>query len=174
MLTTMFNNNKKPFYTLATNYELKPIGKDVFYSYIVERLDKKNIKVSIGDFEYIYDISDGETRIIQKIFYELFEKYENKEIIKDDIEDIIEMLNMQNDSVYRLLCDNLTKNQVTTLKIIAQNSTEILSKDILVKYKISAASIQSSLNSLLKKELVYKNENRYIIYDKEFDFWLDR
>ncbi len=173
MLTSMFNDNKKPFYTLASNYELKPIDKDIFYQYTHKRLLKKEIKLSSDIFLYIYNLCDGETRMIQKIFYEVFEHY--KKVILDEIvfEEVIEKLNSQNDSVYKLLCDNLTQNQIITLKIISHNLSEILSKNISDKYNISQQSIKSALNSLLKKELVYKQDKKYIVYDKEFDFWLD-
>lgn len=172
MLTGMFNNNKKPFYTLAANYELKPIDSDKFFEYAKKRLDLKNLDLKEKEFEYIYELSSGETRILQKIFYEIFEKYEDVPIQKSDIEDIIHMINMQNDSVYRILCDNLTKNQITVLKIVSKKYEELLSKEVLEKFNISAQSIQSSLNALLKKELIYKNGKGYTVYDKEFEFWL--
>lgn len=174
MLTSMFNDNKKPFYTLATNYELKPIKEIEFFKFISIRLAKKSILLNSDDFKYIYHLCNGETRIIQKIFYELFEKYENITIDSTIINSILEILNLQNDSIYKLLCDNLTKNQTVTLKIISQNKAEILSIDIAKRYNISQQSIKSSINSLLKKELIYKENGIYIIYDKEFDFWLGR
>ncbi len=172
MLTSMFNDNKKPFYTLASNYELEPIDKEVFYDYISRRLKYKSIKIQYELFEYIYDFCDGETRIIQKIFYEIFEQYNDIDIDDNIFNTVIEKLNLQNDSVYKLLCDNLTQNQIITLKIISQNKTELLSREISNNYNISQQSIKSALNSLLKKELVYKQNGNYIVYDKEFDFWL--
>jgi len=172
MLTSMFNDNKKPFYTLATNYELKPIDISIFYKYVSKRLLKKDIKLSLELFTYIYTLCDGETRMIQKIFYEVFEYYENIILNDSDIENILDKLNLQNDSVYRLLCDNLTQNQITTLKIISNCKGEILSRDVSNQYNISQASIQSAIKSLLKKELIYKQNGTYIVYDKEFDFWL--
>jgi hypothetical protein len=174
MLTSMFNDNKKPFYTLASNYELKPIDKNIFYKYIYKRLLIKEINLSSDIFSNIYNICDGETRMIQKIFYEVFEYYENITLDKQSIEDILNKLNLQNDSVYKLLCDNLTQNQIVTLKIISNNQKEILSKNISDKYNISQQSTKSALNSLLKKELVYKQNNKYLVYDKEFDFWLNK
>lgn len=174
ILTSMFNDNKKPFYTLASNYELKPIDIDIYYLYVKERLLLKEIKLLQSDFQYIYNICDGETRIIQKIFYELFEKYEDIELDSSYIDTILDLLNMQNDSVYKLLCDNLTQNQIITLKIIANENTEVLSLNISKEYNISQQSIKSAINSLLKKELLYKENGGYIIYDKEFDFWLKR
>ncbi|RLA72410.1 MAG: hypothetical protein DRG78_23870 [Epsilonproteobacteria bacterium] len=172
MLTSMFNDNKKPFYTMATNYELKAINSTVFYNYTSIRLLKKELELSNDIFLNIYNLCDGETRMIQKIFYEIYERYQNITIDETIIEEIFDMLNLQNDSVYKLLCDNLTQNQIITLKIVSNNLDEILSKNISDIYNISQQSIKSALNSLLKKEIIYKQENNYIVYDKEFDFWL--
>ncbi len=174
MLTSMFNDNKKPFYTLALNYELKPIEEEIFYDYVSTRLKLNNLELSLELFKYIYHLCDGETRMLQKIFYELFEHYNNTIIDNSIFERLIERLNLQNDSVYKLLCDNLTQNQIVTLKIISQNKTELLSNNIANTYNISQQSIKSALNSLLKKELVYKMDDSYIVYDKEFDFWLSK
>ncbi len=174
VLTSMFNDNKKPFYTMASNYELKAIDSTIFYNYISPRLLKRKLKLGNDIFIDIYNLCDGETRMIQKIFYEIFERYQNITIDETIIEDIVYMLNLQNDSVYKLLCDNFTQNQITTLKIISNRENEIFSKNISDIYNISQQSIKSALNSLLKKELVYKQDNMYIVYDKEFDFWLKR
>lgn len=172
MLTAMFNDNKKPFYTLASNFELKPIDENIFYEYINTRLSIKNMQLQKDSFNFIYHLCDGETRIIQKIFYEIFEKHENKQIDQKVICTIIELLNLQNDSVYKLLCDNLTKNQIITLKIVSNQEVEILSKNISDNYNISTQSIKSSINSLISKEIIYKQNSKYVVYDKEFDFWL--
>jgi len=110
--------------------------------------------------------------MIQKIFYEIFEQYHDITIDKIIIDEILNMLNLQNDSVYKLLCENLTQNQIITLKIVSNNQKEIMSSGISNKYNISQQSIKSALNSLLKKEIIYKQDDKYIVYDKEFDFWL--
>jgi len=174
MLTSMFNDNKKPFYTLATNYELKAIKEDDFYQYVQKRLSQKIVTLSKDTFSFIYKITNGETRIIQKIFYEVFEHYEKQELLIEDIKEILNILNLQNDSVYKLLCDNLTLNQIITLKIIAKEESELFSQEISLKYNISTQSIKSALKSLLTKEFVYKQDKNYTVYDKEFDFWLSQ
>ncbi|MEA3497853.1 MAG: ATP-binding protein [Campylobacterota bacterium] len=172
LLTNMFNNNKKPFYAMSTNFELKPIDEDIFFEYSKKRFKLKDITLTKEIFSNIYNLCDKETRAILKICYELFEHNKNSTINNKILDNIIEMINLQNDSVYRLLSDTLTTNQIIVLKIIANEYKEILSLEISKKYNISIQSIKSAINSLMKKELLYKNENKYIVYDKEFDFWL--
>lgn len=172
LLTSMFNDNKKPFYAMSTNYELKPIYEKLFLDFVKKRFDSKKIDIDENCFNYIYTICDKETRAILKICYEIFEYHGDKKLQIDDINGIIKIINMQNDSVYRLLCDTLTQNQVITLKIISNEKNRLLSQDIAKQYNISQQSIKSAINSLYKKELIYKQEDHYIVYDKEFDFWL--
>ena len=172
ILTNMFNDNKKPFYAMSTNYELKPIEEGIFFEYVAIRFKLKNIKITKDIFNTIYYICDKETRAILKLCYELFEQNENCTLDSESINSIIEIINLQNDSVYRLLSDTLTQNQMTVLNIIANNKSDLLSLNISQKYNISTQTIKSAITSLLKKELIYKQDSSYVVYDKEFDFWL--
>lgn len=71
----------------------------------------------------------------------------------------------------------LTGNQFAVLRAIARDGLvgEPTGKEFLKKYKLpSASSVNSALEMLTCKELVYRMSNGYIIYDRFFGIWLSR
>jgi len=52
---------------------------------------------------------------------------------------------------------------------------QINSGEFISKYNLKAASsVKSSLDKLIDKELVYKSEKGYVIYDRFMSIWLQR
>ena len=50
-----------------------------------------------------------------------------------------------------------------------------MAQEFIQKYSLSgASSVQSALETLVNKELVYSLPDGYIIYDRFFDLWLQR
>lgn len=69
LLTSLFEY-KAPLYELATHFELKPIELEAIFEYA-----KKYLDISLEMCQYLYEKSDGETKMIYKycIFY-IFKK----------------------------------------------------------------------------------------------------
>ena len=63
------------------------------------------------------------------------------------------------------------------MKAIAKERmvTEINAGAFIAKYRLKAASsVNTALRTLLKKEMVYKSDNGYTIYDRFMAIWLRR
>ena len=75
LLTSLFEY-KAPLYELATHFELKPLELEAIFEYA-----KKYLNISLEMCQYLYERSDGETKMIQQILHLLYIQKE-KEITK--------------------------------------------------------------------------------------------
>jgi len=167
LLTSLFEY-KAPLYDLATHFELQPLSKDDIKEYAV-----KYLKIDDDAIDYIYSITDGETKMIQHVLHLCYVEKE-KEVTKEQIDEIvIEIINSK-DSSYRLLFDTLNNNQKQALKIVGKYKKSFFAAPILNEYNIKKQTLQSSVDSLFKKELIDKNDSIYFIPDRVFELWIGR
>ncbi|MEA3498434.1 MAG: ATP-binding protein, partial [Campylobacterota bacterium] len=113
LLTSLFEY-KAPLYELATHFELQPLNKDDIKEYAM-----KYLLIDDEIIDYIYNISDGETKMIQHILHLCYVEKE-KEVTKEKIDEIVDEIINSKDSSYRLLFDTLNNNQKQALKIVGK------------------------------------------------------
>ncbi|QOG12608.1 AAA family ATPase [Arcobacter sp. FWKO B] len=167
LLTSLFEY-KSPLYELATPMLLEPLDIDAIYEY-----SKKHLKVSYDIVEYIYDISDGETKMIQNILHLMYLQKE-KEISKNMVDDALQEIINSKDGSYKLLFDTLGNNQKIALKIVGIYKKGFFANTILQEYNIKKQTLQSSVDALFAKELIDKEDDRYFIPDRAFELWVER
>lgn len=167
LLTSLFEY-KAPLYELATHYELKPLKLEAIFEYA-----KKYLDISFDICEYIYQKSEGETKMIQQILHLLYIQKE-KSVSKEQIDMAVKEIINSKDSSYRLLFDTLGNNQKTALKIVAKYKSGVFASAILREFNIKKQTLQSSIDTLLKKELIDKEDERYFIPDRTFELWAEK
>lgn len=167
LLTSLFEY-KAPLYELATHLELAPIQREEIYKYA-----KKYLKISLQDIEYIYQKSDGETKMIQQILHLLYLQKEET-VLHVTIDSAVKEIINSKDSSYKLLFDTLGNNQKTALKIVGKYKKAVFVASVLSEYNIKKQTLQSSIDALLKKELVDREDERYFIPDRTFELWVER
>lgn len=172
LLTQMFTDYTKPFYSQAVPFELKQIECERFFDFVKLKFEQTNKIFLKEPFEKLYKLVDGESWLIQNVAYHLWQRYdavETNEQIEETIKDIANM----SDSIYKLLFDNFSNTQKSALKIVVKRGgVSLLSKETLSLYNISKSSLVSALNVLLEKEIVDKTYDTYLINDKLFEIWL--
>ena len=165
LLTSLFEYGS-PMFELATPLELNPIDVEDIYNYVLKfiSLDKKIII-------YIYNLCDGETKLIQHILFLLHLKYKKVSIDEDIVEEILDEILSYKTSIYRALLDTFTVNQKKTLKLILKYKNGLFSRDILNEQNLSKNVMQSAINSLLDREILDKSEDVFFIPDRAFELW---
>jgi len=163
LLTSLFSY-QAPLFELAQHFELLSLQTDEIFMYA-----KKYLNISKDNIEYIFDICDGETKLILHILHIL---YINKDISKDSINEALKNIINSKDTTFRMLFDTLNNNQKLALKIIAQYTINFYSQDILIQYNIKKQTLKSAIDALLVKEMIDKVENRYFIPDRSFELWI--
>ncbi len=165
MLTSLFEYNA-PMFELATPLELLPLHLDDIYNYA-----SLHLKVDEDTIKYIYNLCDGETKLMQHIFFLLYSKHKEKAISTDIVEDIVAEILSYKTSLYRALLDTFTINQKKALKLILKYKNGLFSKAVLDEQSLSKNVMQSSINSLIEREILDKNDDIYFIPDRAFELW---
>lgn len=83
----------------------------------------------------------------------------------------------RNTMQYEELTTFLTDNQLSLLKAIAKEKCveSPMGNEFIKKYDLpSASSIKNALDTLLDKDLVYRDQSGYIVYDHFLEIWLQR
>ncbi len=174
ILTNMFQNAARPFYTLADIIELEPIDRTTFFQFVQKKFNKNGQHITQQAFDRIYSMSFGETRFIQKMCHILYNM--NQQNLDEDMAtSALEAVIQDSDSLFRnYFPNNFSATQKKVLMILAHHDENLFSKEISRQYDIPTASIQQVLKSLEEKLTIYKDGSKYMIYDVEFYHWLKK
>jgi len=166
ILTSLFSY-KAPLFELAEHFNLEPLKLEDIYNY-----SQKFIKISKEDIEYIYTISDGETKILLHILHLLYIK---KEKISSNLIDIVlQEIVASKDTAFRMVFDTLNNNKKLAIKLIVKYKSNLFSNQTLLHYNIKKQTLQSAINSLYKKEFIDKEGTNYFIPDRSFEIWVEK
>jgi AAA+ ATPase superfamily predicted ATPase len=158
---------KSPLYSMATPLALQPLRVEDIYAYT-----KKQIDISMKIVEYIYQVSAGETKLIQMILHRIFIEKEQLDTIDTSmVNRVINDILVSKDDHYKTLFEIFSTNQKKALRLLAKHGKELFSIKILNEENISRSSMQSSLKQLYAKEYIDKEDGTYFIPDRAFELW---
>lgn len=164
LLTSLFTY-KAPLYEMAQHFELPPLKVEQIHHYA-----SKYLPLSKQMTKYIYEKSDGETKMIQNIFHILFVN-QIQNIDTESIGIVIDEIINAKDSSYRLIYDSLNNNQKIALKLVAKYKKGFFTTEVLTTHNIKKQTLQSAINALFSKELIDKEGEFYFIPDRTLEIW---
>ena len=176
LMTQIFNSPERPFYQSTVSIGLEPLHEEIYYDFTRRFFEAKKGSFSKEMFHQVYHRFDGVTRSIQLMLNRL---YETEKIVCSDAqinEAILHIVN-QSSMQYEELINLLTDNQLSLMKAIAQEGCVVSPQgdEFIKRYNLpSASSIKTALDVLLDKDLVYRTQTGYIIYDHFLAVWLRR
>jgi AAA+ ATPase superfamily predicted ATPase len=176
LMTQIFNSPERPFYQSTVSMGLEPLHEEIYYDFTRRFFEAKKESFSQEMFHHVYHRFDGVTRSIQLMLNRLYETEKNvcsEAQINEAILHIVNQSSMQ----YEELINLLTDNQLSLMKAIAQEGCVVSPQgdEFIKRYNLpSASSIKTALDVLLDKDLVYRTQTGYIIYDHFLAVWLRR
>lgn len=176
LMAEIFGSPKHPFYQSTEMLGLKPLKEDVYYDFCSHFFKGKGGNLSEEIFEYIYKQFEGHTWYVQCIMNRL---YETEEIV-DSIEQVnaaLLSILQGREPQFESLVQFFTENQFSLLKAIAKEGivAQPTSGKFIKEHNLSgASSAKAALKVLEEKELVYRTDKGYVIYDRFMDLWLKR
>lgn len=176
LMSEMFMSPQRPFYQSTDIMNLLPLNENVYYEFANGFFKDNGGVLNEEVFHELYNTFDGYTWYIQSILNRLYENYRKVESVKQ-LRGTILFVTESKSPQYESLTQLITENQFALLKAIAKEGivTEPTGKDFLKKYRLSSASsIKTALESLSDKELIYRQSNGYIVYDRFLGIWLSR
>ena len=176
LMSEMFISPQKPFYQSTELLNLTPLEEQTYYNFANHFFTARGGLLNNEVFHTLYTEFDGYTWYIQTVLnrlYETYKKVDNIMQMKETLLSIIESKAAQ----YESLVQFLTNNQFSLLRAIANEEKveQPLGKEFIKKYNLtSTSSVQTSLDMLTEKELVYRQTDGYMVYDQFLAHWLRR
>jgi len=171
LLNSIFLKPRGIFYNFGYALHLGKIERTEFSKFIAAWFRKSDIELKKEEIDEVLDISECHPFFTQYLCHFLFEKRlagKKKAGVKEVLNDILEMNSLFYDETYR----SLPLSQRKALHLLSYGKKEVYSAELLKKFGIaSSQALQKALKSLIKKEIVDKNGNYYIL-DIFFKHWL--
>ncbi len=176
LLSNMFMNKKRPFYMSSEIMYLNKISKENYSEFIIDKFAKANIEINIETVDYLLSLVNTHTYYVQLLCNKLYSEG-LKTISEVDINSIYSKILDENKYYFESYKNILTDYQWKLLQSIAREHSvsEITSKDFIYNHKLgSTSSVATAAKALVKKEILIKEDGKYMLNDLLFSSWLAR
>ena len=174
LIYEMFLSAKRPFYNSTQIMTLTTIPLESYYKFAESLFAEGGRTIDETQFKFIYDSFEGHTWYVQTILNRLYESGGDV-TEREQVTDAIRTIVRENTMVYQSTIAMLPDKQLQVLKALAkEGKTATPNKGSFIqKYSLKAASsVSSALTSLVDKELVYRSQEGYSVYDRFMEIWL--
>jgi len=174
ILSAMFSQKNRPFYQSTQLMELGKIKDSEYISFIQKKFALGNMKITNESVQKILELNRGHTYYVQYLCNRLFESGINQisnSFIVDELKSIVQ----ENESYYYGYRNLLTNQQFQLLRAIAKENgiEQPSSMRFITKNDLgSSSTINDAIKSLIGKELIFKDNKTYQVYDVYFSYWL--
>lgn len=176
LMEFIFTDMNSPFYEFGFKMPIYPISNSDLTSYIKNRFRKTKLKISNNTISNILERSRSHphfTQYFAAVIWEMIlEGFDNKNIAFNTLwmKRIIDSQSFIFENIY----DQLSLNQRKTLIAISNLKYEkLFSGEYRKKYDLpETSSLTSTINSLIKKNLVQKAKGSYEIINPVFEEWI--
>ena len=178
LLSEMFFSPARPFYASTSTFNLGCIDLPKYDEFAKCHFEMAGKSMEAGVVEKIYNRFEGITWYIQKVLNCLFANVAVGETCtKDMVDAAVDIIVKDNGTIYADLLYQLTAKQKELLLAINKEgkAKAITGSKFIKTYHLSAASsVQTTIKSLMDKQLVKSHLGVYEVYDKFFSIWLSR
>lgn len=177
VMLSMAKDRKRAFYKLGRIMGLGPIERKPYTDFIMNWLCKGNYTADRDDLQKLFELGNDIPHNIQRLCHNMWEIARENRIVAPEMIDQLPMIIAKQDSPhYELLWRSVSQQQKKLLMALsAENDPKPFSKDFQLTYGIGpSSSIKASLDSLVKKGILYKTiEGKYQFSDTFMPCWID-
>lgn len=175
ILHHMFYSAKQAFYQSSESLVVGKISEEKYSEFIRDNFRKFKKRISDEAIEHLLSFTDRYTYYTQVICNQAFYKTNKYLELEEAVvmtKNYMETRKVDYSSILRLLSDNQKKVIIAIAKEgVVTKPTAI---DFLMKNRLpSGSSTLQALNSLRDKEMIYKSEEGYVVYDVFFRRFLE-
>ncbi len=178
LLAEMFSSPSRPFYASTSTLNLERINPLKYDEFAKTHFEKSGKHFAEDVVEAICDRFEGITWYVQKVLNYLFADTASGETCGMDMIDVaVNEIVKDNGMIYADLLYQLTAKQKELLVSINKEGKvkAITGSKFIKKHHLTAASsVQTTVRSLIDKQLVTSHLGIYEVYDKFFGIWLSR
>ncbi len=176
IMTEIFNDSKRPFYQSTQLMHLSHIPYEKYSEFINHHFQSNKRQIDKEAVDFILDETRIHTYYVQFLCNRAFAS-KKKKINLNDIKLLYSEILQENEAYYSTYKDMLSTQQWKLLIALAKEGgfASVTSGDFIRNYNLSNAStIRRSVKSLLQKQMIFKKDNSYYVYDVFFARWLTR
>jgi hypothetical protein len=155
--------------------QLELIVMEDYKHFIVSKFAKGKKKISGAAAVKILESCRLHTYYVQFLCNRLY-GLKDRSITESHVRETMENILKENEAVYINYRNLLTSYQWKVLAAIAGegNAKLITSKEFISKYNLGTpSSIHTAVKALLDKEMIYKENDEYFVYDVFLERWLE-
>ncbi|MGD8343989.1 MAG: ATP-binding protein [Desulfobacterales bacterium] len=176
VMLAMARDRARAFYKLGRIMELEPIARKTYAGFIQKWLKKGDYIVNKSDLEPIFEIGNDVPYNIQRLCNVMWDAAMETKVIEPAlIEKLPLMVARQDSPHYEMLWRSVSQSQKILLIALSKDQTaKPFSKEFQLSHGIGpSSSIKASLDSLLKKGILYKTlQGAYCFTDGFMPYWI--
>lgn len=176
LIEKMFLDRQRPFYRSAAHLPLGPIQQEHWLPFIRNKFLQSHMEIPDESIELICATTQGHPRDTQHLCYVLWElAYPDRVINMDLITETVQQILRREDYAYTRIWEMLTIDQRRTLEGIAVEpaTTQFFSAEFVETYGLkNPSSVQRTVQSLLKKDLLDVSDRSYHLTDNFLKLWI--
>jgi len=177
MITEMFQNANRPFFSSTQMMDLEPINRKNYKIFIRRHFNNHGKKINIPTVDFMLDWTYTHTFYTQYLCNQVFSLSKNN-ITLNDVKMVCNNILRSNDITFAQYRTLLSPVQWSLLSAIAceDGVSSLLNSTFLHKYRINTSSIQRAVKALLDKEMIFSEVTRettiYHVYNRFLTKWL--
>lgn len=173
VMQEIFFAAKRPFFQSTQILSLGTIDRGEYFRFAARFFAETGFTLSEEVFNELYDEFDGHTWYIQSVLNRMYgyRAEPSHELIGRAVTQIV----AESEYAFETLTAAYSSGSVKLLKAIAKERCveAITSSEFIARYKLVApSSVTTALKTLLRKEMVYKTQRGFIVYDRFMAIWL--
>jgi hypothetical protein len=176
LMTEMFLSAKRPFYQSTEMMVLEKLDNKEYSEFIKNKFSEGKKEISLQNIMYILDRCSDYTFYVQVLCNRLYSS-DYRRIDRNIIDEVLDNIINEYEQVYYSYKNLLTEYQwkVTHAVALEGNVNNPSSGEFISKYNLHAiSSVRTAIKSLLDKEILYRENDYYIVYDVFFRRWLEK
>lgn len=175
LMENIFNDKSMPFYKFGDMMFLKKIPTEEWVYFICKKFHETGKVITEEQATKICELTENLSSYVQHLAWLVWYKAD-KLVIDKDIDAAINDLLEQNKVFFQREIEQLSEYQLNFLYALANGVSSGFSKmEVIRKYRLeSSANVQSVKKSLIKKDLIYMEDNMILFDDSLFKLWLKK
>ena len=170
---------RRPFYKAGPVMRLDKIPASVFAEFIEKRFARTRMRPEPGLGLAIVDLAGNLPYDVQRLAHETWDDVRaegGRRVFLGDLHATLTRLLAEQDTMFEAIWQRLTLAQRAALRaVVVRRGREMMASDTRALHRLGApSSIQSSLNALMKQDLVVKEGSQYVVIDSLLREWVAR
>lgn len=173
ILTEMFNDESRAFYKSVKHVPINEITLDDWKTFANEKFSQTGKKITENQIYQIFNLTNGFPYYMQQLLFAVWDTTD-KTVEEGSIKQALSLMIEREYDLYSLIWSSLTPNQKRCLKyILAYQEGNLYANDKLAEFGMSATTLKSTLEALIKKDVIDRKNEVYYLVDPFMKQWVE-